>query len=118
MNVQRGEVVLVDFPYPSGTGSKVRPALVIQNDRDNARLVNTIVAQVTGTTHRALEPTQVLIEVGTPEGRQSGLRFDSVVNCVNLVTLHKDKVLRVLGTVPDVIMQKVNDALKAALELP
>ena len=56
--------------------------------------------------------------MGTPEGRQSGLRFDSVVNCVNLVTLHKDKVLRVLGTVPDVIMQKVNDALKAALELP
>src|SRR5260370_42102707 len=37
MNVQRGEVVLVDFPYAGGSGSKVRPALVIQNDRDNAR---------------------------------------------------------------------------------
>jgi mRNA interferase MazF len=108
----------VDFPYTSGTRSKVRPALVIQNDRDNARLVNTIVAQITGTTQRALEPTQVLVEVGTPEGRQSGLRFDSVVNCVNLVTLHKDKVLRVLGSLPNVLMQKVNDALKAALELP
>jgi mRNA interferase MazF len=118
MNVRRGEVVLVDFPYTSGTRSKVRPALVIQNDRDNARLVNTIVAQITGTTQRALEPTQVLVEVGTPEGRQSGLRFDSVVNCVNLVTLHKDKVLRVLGSLPNVLMQKVNDALKAALELP
>jgi mRNA interferase MazF len=117
MNVQRGEVVLVDFPYTSGTGSKVRPALVIQNDRDNARLVNTIVAQITGTTHRALEPTQVLIEVGTPEGRQSGLHFDSVVNCVNLVTLHKDKVLRLLGNLPDLLMQEVNDALRAALEL-
>ena len=47
MKIQRGDVVLVDFPYPSGTGSKVRPALVIQNDKDNARLVNTI-AQRTG----------------------------------------------------------------------
>lgn len=45
MNVQRGEVVLVDYPYASGTGAKVRPALVIQNDRDNQRLLNTIVIQ-------------------------------------------------------------------------
>jgi mRNA-degrading endonuclease toxin of MazEF toxin-antitoxin module len=41
MNVRRGEVVLVDFPYGGG-GSKVRPALVIQNDRDNVRLLNTM----------------------------------------------------------------------------
>ena len=94
MNVQRGDVVLVDFPFARGGGSKVRPALVIQNDRDNVRLVNTIVAQITGTTHRALETTQVLIDLNTPEGQQSGLRFDSVVNCVNLVTLDKTLILR------------------------
>ena len=118
MNVQRSDVVLVDFPYTGGAGSKVRLALVIQNDWDNVRLVNTIVAQITGTTHRALEATQVLIELNTPEGKQSGLLFESVVNCVNLVTLEKTKVLRRLGDLPDVLMRKVNDALKAALELP
>ncbi len=118
MNVQRGDVVLVDFPYAVGAGSKVRPALVIQNDRDNMRLVNTIVAQITGTTHRALEATQVLLDLSTAEVQQSGLRFDSVVNCVNLVTLDKTKILRHLGNLPDVLMQKVNDALKTALELP
>jgi mRNA interferase MazF len=118
MNVHRGDVVLVDFPYAGPTGSKVRPALVIQNDRDNVRLVNTIVAQITGTTHRALEATQVLIDLSTAEGRPSGLRFDSVVNCVNLVALDKAKVLRHLGGLSDVLMQKVNDALKAALEFP
>jgi mRNA-degrading endonuclease toxin of MazEF toxin-antitoxin module len=48
MNIKRGDVVLVDFPYPSGSGGKVRPALVLQNDADNARLLNTIVAQITG----------------------------------------------------------------------
>jgi len=118
MQVQRSDVVLVDFPYPSGTGSKVRPALVIQNDKDNNRLLNTIVAQITGTTHRALEATQVLIETNTPEGKQSGLYFDSVVNCANVVTLDKNRVLRKLGSLPAVLVQKVNGALKAALELP
>lgn len=118
MNVQRSDVVLVDFPFAGGGGSKVRPALVIQNDRDNVRLANTIVAQITGTTHRAVEATQVLVDLNTPDGRQSGLRFDSVVNCVNLVTLDKTKVLRHLGNLSNVLMRKVGDALKAALELP
>lgn len=118
MNVQRGDVVLVDFPYTQGAGSIVRPALVIQNDRDNVRLANTIVCQITGTTHRALEATQVLIDLNSPDGQQSGLRFDSVVNCVNLVTLDKTKILRRLGNLTNALMTRVNDALKAALDLP
>src|SRR5215510_3352628 len=83
MNVQRGDVVLVDYPYAAGGGTKVRPALVVQNDRDNQRLLNTIVAQITSVTRRALEPTQLLIEIATPAGQQSGLRQNSVVNGVN-----------------------------------
>ena len=118
MDVNRGDVVLVDFPYPSGTRSKVRPALVIQNDRDNGRLFNTILAQITGTTHRAPEATQVLVEIATTEGQVTGLQFDSVVNCVNLVTVDKNKVMRKLGDMPAALMQKVQDALKVALELP
>ena len=118
MNVHRGDVVLVDYPYAGGGATKGRPALVIQNDRDNQRLVNTIIVQITSLTRRALEPTQLLIELATPEGQQSGLRQDSVVNCVNLLTLDKSKILRKLGTLPVAAMQQVNECLKAALELP
>ena len=82
MNIQRGDVVLVDYPYAAGGGTKVRPVLVIQNDRDNQRLLHTIVVQITSVTRRALEPTQLLIEIVTPEWQQSGLRQNSVVNCV------------------------------------
>jgi mRNA-degrading endonuclease toxin of MazEF toxin-antitoxin module len=45
MSVNRGDLVLVGYPFTTG-GAKVRPALVVQNDRDNARMMNTIVAQV------------------------------------------------------------------------
>ena len=117
MNVQRGDVVLVDYPYASGTGAKVRPVLVIQNDRDNQRLLNTIVVQITSLA-RALEPTQLLIELATPAGRQSGLRQDSVVNCINLLTLDREKILRKLGSLPHSSIQSVNNCLKLALELP
>ncbi len=46
MNVQRGDVVLVDYPYASGTGAKVRPVVVIQNDHDNQRLLQAWKANV------------------------------------------------------------------------
>lgn len=96
----------------------MRPALVVQNDRDNRRLLNTIVAQITSTTRRSPEPTQLVIGLATPEGQQSGLRQDSVVNAVNLLTLDKGKILRKLGTLPAPVMQGIDQCLKVALELP
>ena len=56
MKVKRGDVVLVDYPFTTG-GAKVRPALVVQNERDNTRMTNTIVAQISGNTARVTEPT-------------------------------------------------------------
>lgn len=67
--MKRGDIVLLDYPYADGSGSKVRPALVVQNDRDNQRLTNTIVALITKNVSRVHEPTQLLIDVSTPEGR-------------------------------------------------
>jgi mRNA-degrading endonuclease toxin of MazEF toxin-antitoxin module len=49
MNVRRSDVVLVLYPFASGRGGSRRPALIVQNDPDNARLHNTIVAQITTT---------------------------------------------------------------------
>jgi mRNA interferase MazF len=117
MNVQRGDVVLLDYPYSSGGGAKVRPVLVVQNDRDNQRLTNTIVVQVTSVTRRSLEPTQLLVEIATPEGQPSGLRQDSVVNCVNIVTVDRSKILRKLGKLPESLLQRVNACLMVALGL-
>src|SRR5688500_11123844 len=110
MNVRRGDVVLVDYPHYAG-GAKVRPALVIQNDRDNQRLLNSIVAQITSVTRRAAEPTQLIVKLATAEGQQSGLRQDSVVNCLNLLTLDRGKILRKLGSLPTSIMAQVNQCL-------
>lgn len=39
--------------------TKVRPALVVQNDRNNRLLLNTIVVQITSITRRAPEPTRI-----------------------------------------------------------
>lgn len=118
MNVSRGNVVLLDFPFSGGGGSKVRPALVVQNDRDNRRLSNTVVAMITTRTHRSVEPTQVLVDITTPDGAQSGLLATSVVNCSNIFTVEQRKLLRLLGNLPQALMTQVDASLKAAFSLP
>ena len=117
MTARRGDVVLVDFPFTGGGAAKVRPALVVQNDRDNGRLSNTIVAMITGRTQRAAEPTQLLLDVSTPDGKQTGLITNSVVNCVNLFTIEQRKVLRTLGRLAPTLPRQIDDGLKVAFSL-
>src|SRR5262245_53234680 len=116
MKVQRGDVVLVDHPFSDATGSKVRPALVVQRDRRNTLLTETIVALISkNLRHAATDPTQLLIDLGTPDGKASGLNVTSVVKCGKLFTVHEDLLRKKIGTLSAPLMQKVNDCLKAAL---
>jgi mRNA interferase MazF len=80
----RGDVVIVEFPYADGRRGKNRPALIVQNDRDNQRLSNTVVAMISGNIRHAAEPTQVLVDPATQAGGPSGLHGPSVVKCCNL----------------------------------
>ena len=48
----RGDVVMVAIPYFDRPGVKERPAVVVQCDRNNARLLSTLVAGVTTSLQR------------------------------------------------------------------
>jgi mRNA-degrading endonuclease toxin of MazEF toxin-antitoxin module len=115
---QRGDVVIVAFPYVTGGAGKNRPALVIQCDRNNQRLSNTIVAMITGNTRLATtEPTQLLIDPTTADGRGSGLAHASAVKCENLYTISQRDIIRTVGTLSPSLMSQVDACLKAALAL-
>jgi mRNA-degrading endonuclease toxin of MazEF toxin-antitoxin module len=118
MKCQRGDVVLVSYPFASGGGSKVRPALVVQCDRNNGRLDNTVIVQITSRIRYAhSEPTQVFVSASSPAGRQAGLLNDSAISCENIYTVRQDAIVRKIGTLPTAPMADVNDALKASLEI-
>ena len=118
MRVQRGDVVLVNYPFASGGASKVRPALVVQCDRNNSRIDNTIVAQITSRTRTAQsEPTQLLIAATSPAGQRAGLITDSVVSCENLYTVRQDSVMRIIGSLHADLLDQLDDCLKASLDI-
>jgi mRNA interferase MazF len=115
--MKRGDVVVVEFPYTAGGRGRNRPALVIQNDHDNARLANTVVAMISGNIRHSSEATQVLIEPATADGALSGLHGPSVVKCCNLFTIRQQDVQRVIGHLTDPLQSKVDEALQRAIGL-
>src|SRR5213078_2965010 len=107
----RGDAILAFVPNVGGPGGKVRPALVVQSDHNNARLNETIIAAITSNLSRVREATHLLIEVATPEGAASGLLHDSAVRCERLHSIPQVDVRRVIGKLPGALMQQIDARL-------
>src|SRR5438105_11828695 len=109
MIYQRGDIVLAELPFSDASGSKIRPSLVVQCDANNQRLDDLIVALITRSTQRAaIEATQLLIDIATPDGQQSGLLHTSAVKCEHLITIHRKLIRRVIGSLPPALMQQID----------
>jgi mRNA interferase MazF len=111
--MNRGDFVLVDYPYSDRTGSKVRPALVVQADTLNHTRADTILAIVTSQSSGRV--AEYLVDLASDPG--AGLLFNSFVQCDTLVTLDQSLILRVLGALSPAALGRVDACLKAALGL-
>jgi mRNA interferase MazF len=115
MSLRRGDVVRVDWPYSDRTGSKVRPAVVVQDDTYNLRIADTVLVLISRTS-RALGATEVEIDPVTEP--RSGLRYRSVASATNLLTIEQSLVVQTIGQLSAATMQRLNHCRKTALGLP
>src|SRR5437899_7170341 len=118
MTVVRVDVILAFVANVGSAGGKVRPAVVVQSDHNNARLNETIIAAVTSNTSRVHEATQLLIDLATPDGMASGLLHNSAVRGERLHSIAQADVRRVIGRLSDALMRQIDVCLKAALGVP
>src|SRR5262245_20862916 len=107
--MKRGDVVEVDWLYSDQTGSKLRPAVVVQADFLNAVIDDTILVQITSTRHNVPD-TEVPIDPALETG--SGLWKACVVSCPNVMTVDQARILRTIGYLSDATMQQVEACLK------
>lgn len=117
MTVARGDVVILDAPFMTHPGSKLRPMLVIQNDQNNERMENTILATITTNLRRSDRATQVLIDPQNPDGESSGLISKSVVSCENILTVRQSRIVRKIGRLSESQLALVDQAIKQSLAL-
>ena len=115
--MRRGEIVLVFVPFVGAPGGKSRPAVIVQCDALNAALREIVIVEITSNLAHAGKPNQVLIDISTPKGAASGLLTDSAIRCERIHTIPQADVQRNIGFLPATIMQLLDKALKAAMDI-
>jgi mRNA interferase MazF len=115
MPFSRGDVVLVLYPDSNLRTAKRRPAVVVQRENLQSGLSQVIVAMVSSNLARLGHPSRVHVPQSSPEGKQMGLRTDSIVVTDNLATVLENEIDRQIGHVPD--MSAIDAALRHTLGL-
>lgn len=119
IELRRGDVVLIAFPFIAGGTAKRkrRPALVVQADRYNRHRAAVVLAAITSTRAHKDLPCKVPVAKDSPAGRAAKLRIDSVVDCQTIVTVPREEFVRRLGAFLPDTMRRVDFALRDALGL-
>ena len=95
----------------------MRPFVIVQNNKNNARLTNVIMAMVTSNTKLVGKvSTQVLVELTVANKKTTGLTRTSAVKCENVYTVPQKQV-RKIGRLPDALLAQVDSALRESLAL-
>jgi len=117
MNVGRGDLVLVGFPFTNLTATKVRPALVVSANPYHRATGDVLLAAVSSVAPEPKLPTHVPVRQSDRGFPKTGLRRRSVILCGKLFTMEQRLVLRRLGRLDRGGMKRVDRALAAGLGL-
>jgi mRNA interferase MazF len=113
ISYNRGDVVLVPFPFTDLSSAKQRPALIISSDAFNSTRDDLLVAAITSQIPASLASDEFLIPPG--EIAASGLPKPSIVRLMKLVSLHRQLVIRRIGTLPNPVIGRALAQLRQLL---
>ena len=110
---KRGCIIMVDLPLGNGSvQGGTRPAVVISNDRGNKFSPVLIVVPLTSRTKKLL-PTHHTIE----PSMINGLTKTSVALAEQIITIGKDMVRNIVGTLEEIDINFINRKVMTSLAL-
>src|SRR5438874_981148 len=99
--MNRGDVVEIDWQFSDMTGSKKRPAVVVQADFLNGLIDDTVLVKITGKRF-GIPGTEVEIDPAVEAA--SGLSKLSYASCRDILTRDQTLILRTVGVLSDAAM--------------
>ena len=106
---KRGDIVLVNFGFSEGKGSKKRPALIISNDSYHKNRQEVIAAAITHNIKRVLS-----CDTKIDEWKEAGLLYPSLVTGI-IRTIKNSMILHKLGVLSQQDFQKVQENIRKAV---
>jgi mRNA interferase MazF len=113
--MNRGDVVEVNWPFSDLSGTKTRPAVVVQADFLNGLIDDTIFVKITGRQF-SIPGTEVKLDPAVET--TSGLNKVCYASCSNFLTRDQSLVGPVIGVLSQAAMLQIEDCLNTVLELP
>lgn len=110
--IRRGDIYYARLGKSEGSvQSKIRPVVIIQNDKGNKYSSTVIVATITSKSQKKKsQPTHVIFNA-------DGLRTRSVVQLEQIMTIDKCQLLNYVSTMGGSPMKRVNRAIKESLDV-
>ena len=108
----KGKIVLVPFPFTDLTDAKVRPALVLNESRNDVT-----VAFISSKVPSSPPAMDVVIQMSHPEFHLTGLKVDSVIKLDKVATLSKRIIRGELGELGSKLKGDVNLKLRGMLKI-
>ena len=106
----KGKIVLVPFPFTSLKGSKLRPALVLFEDRNDVTL-----AFISLRIEHYNPKTDMLIDKSHPEFHLTGLKVSSFVRLTKIATVQKDILVGELGEMGQILKKEISQKICSLL---
>jgi mRNA interferase MazF len=104
---ERGDVVLVPFPFSDQSASKKRPAVIISSDRYNKLSSDVVIMAITSKTHKADGPVEYVIE----DWEKTGLLKPSLIKPA-VSTIEQKLIIKKLGSFSSKDINLLGKALK------
>lgn len=111
INYKLQDIILVDFGFSEGIGSKKRPALIISTANYHRGRQEIIIAAITSNIKRIL-----YADTKIDEWLEAGLLYPSLVTGI-IRTIKNSLILRKLGVLPKPDFEKVKENIKKSLGL-
>lgn len=106
---KRGDIIVVDFGFSEGIGSKKRPALIISSDNYHKSRQEVIIVAITGNIERVL-----FGDTKIDKWKEAGLIYPSLVTGI-IRTIKDNMIIQKLGTLLQQDFQKVERNLEKVL---
>jgi mRNA interferase MazF len=117
MTLQRGDVVLVPFPFTDLMRQKARPAVVISSERFNASSADVVLVAISSRLPASPNDTDFILQHGSTGFQATGLRVSSVIRTTKLVTLQQSLIYTTLGKLDSRLIDELDGRLARAVGL-
>ena len=114
--LKRGMVIDVKLDPTKGSETgKIRPCVIVTNNTYNARVP---IIQVVPLTAWSVKKASIITNVEIVSSSHNGLTKKSVADCLQTRPIdHRARLVKVRGELEDVVMSKIDDALKIVFDL-